>query len=179
MREWLMMHSSSDLLARALPVGAPSQVPEDNMALTLDHTAYTLSSTMFELLAHPDELQKVKDELAAAVPDKNHIPSFSEVENLPHFNACIQEILRLHPGVLSRMPRLSPEVEIVYNDQRRGRTYKIPPGTTTSMSTYIMHTNPDVFEDPLSFRPQRWLDNSKQLNRAFIAFSRGSRNCVG
>ena len=146
--------------------------------LILVGVAYTLSSTVFELLAHPSELQKVKDELAVAVPDKNRVPSYSEVENLPYFNACIQETLRLHPGVLSRMPRISPEVGIVYRDQRRGKTYKIPAGTTTSMSTYITHTNPDVFEDPYSYTPQRWIDNPK-LSRSFIAFSRGSRNCVG
>lgn len=133
---------------------------------------------MFELLAHPQELQKVKDELAAALPDKNRVPSYSEVENLPYFTASIQEILRLHPGVLSRMPRISPEVDIVYHDKRRDRTYVIPPGTSTSMSTLITHTNPDVFEDPYEFRPQRWIDNPK-LSRSFIAFSRGSRVCVG
>ena len=144
----------------------------------LENTAYTLSATIFELLAHPQDLQKVKDELATAIPDKNRVPSYSEVENLPHFNACIQEILRLHPGVLSRMPRVSPEVDIVYNDTRSGTTYVIPPGTSTSMSTYITHTNPDVFEDPYEYRPQRWIDNPK-LSRSFIAFSRGSRNCVG
>ena len=144
----------------------------------LENTAYTLSATMFELLAHPRDLQKVKNELATVIPDKNRVSSYSEVENLPYFNACIQEVLRLHPGVLSRMPRVSPEVDIVYNDKRRGTTYVIPPGTSTSMSTYITHTNPDVFEDPYEYRPQRWIDNPK-LSRSFIAFSRGSRNCVG
>jgi len=148
------------------------------VALILENTAYTLSATMFELLAHPRDLQKVKNELATAIPDKDRVPSYSEVENLPYFNACIQEVLRLHPGVLSRMPRVSPEVDIVYNDKRRGTTYVIPPGTSTSMSTYITHTNPDVFEDPYEYRPQRWIDNPK-LSRSFIAFSRGSRNCVG
>ena len=143
-----------------------------------ERTAYTLSATLFELLAHPKELQKVKDELAAAIPNKDRVPSYSEVETLPYFNAIIQESLRLHPGVMSRMARVSPEVDIVYNDKRRGRTYVIPPGTWTSMSTLITHTDPEVFEHPYDFLPQRWIDNPK-LSRSFIAFARGSRNCVG
>ena len=146
--------------------------------LMFEDLAYTLTATLFELLAHPEDFQKVKDELAAAIPDKNRVPSYSEVETLHYFNAAIQESLRLHPGVTSRMPRVSPEVDIVYHDKGRSRTYVIPPGTPTSMSTFITHTDPDVFEDPYEFRPQRWIDNPK-LGRTFIAFSRGSRNCVG
>ena len=140
--------------------------------------AYTLSATLFELLAHPEELRKVKAELATAVPNKNRVPSYSEVETLPYFNAVIQESLRLHPGVMSRMARISPDVEIVYHDKRHGKTYRIPPGTWTSMSTFITHTDPHVFENPYEFRPQRWIDDPK-LGHSFIAFSRGSRNCVG
>ena len=140
--------------------------------------AYTLSATLLELLAHPEEFQRVKDELAAALPDKNMVPSYSDVETLPYFNAVIQESLRLHPGVMSRMVRISPEVEIVYHDKRRDRTYMIPPGTWTSMSTFITHTDPDVFEDPYEFRPQRWIDNPK-LSRSFIAVARGQETVLG
>lgn len=140
--------------------------------------AYTLSATLFELLAHPEEYKKVKIELASALPNKDEVPSYSDVENLPYFNAAIQESLRLHPGVMSRMARISPEVDIVYYDMRRGITYVLPPGTWTSMSTFITHTDSDVFEDPYEFCPQRWIDNPK-LSRSFIAFSRGSRNCIG
>lgn len=79
---------------------------------------------------------------------------------------------------MSRMARISPESEIVYADKRTGATYRLPPGTWYSMSTYITQTDPDVFDDPLEFRPQRWIDNPL-LSRSFIAFARGSRNCVG
>ncbi len=143
----------------------------------LENTAYTLSATMFELLAHSRDLQKVKNELATVILDKNRVSSYSEVENLSYFNACIQEILRLHSDVLSRMPRVSFEVNIVYNDKRHGTTYVISPGTFTSMSTYITHINSDVFENLYEYRSQRWIDNLK-LSRFFIAFSRESRNCV-
>lgn len=30
---------------------------------------------LFKLLAHPEDLENVKSELAAAVPDKNKVPS--------------------------------------------------------------------------------------------------------
>ncbi|KAK8067555.1 hypothetical protein PG996_006667, partial [Apiospora saccharicola] len=141
-------------------------------------TAYTLSASLFELLSHPDEYKKVKDEITAAVGDKDRVPTYAEIETLPHFQAAIQESLRLHPGVMSRMARISPEAEIVYSNKRTGATYRLPPGTWYSMSTYITQTDPEVFVKPLEFRPQRWIDNPL-LSRSFIAFARGSRNCVG
>jgi cytochrome P450 len=120
----------------------------------------------------------VKAEIFKALPNKDKVPSYSEIEALPYFNAVIQESLRLHPGVMSRMARISPEVDIVYHDKRRSSTYVLPPGTWTSMSTSITHTDPAVFKNPYEFNPQRWIDNPR-LDRSFIAFSRGSRNCVG
>jgi tryptophan synthase beta subunit len=42
-----------------------------------------------------------------------------------------------------------------------------------------MQYSPEVFgTDYYEFRPQRWMDDAK-LNRAFIAFARGTRNCIG
>ncbi|KAI0401350.1 cytochrome P450 [Xylaria palmicola] len=141
-------------------------------------TGHTLSATLFELLAHPDIYKTAKDEVTLAMRGKNGVASHPNVQNLPYLNAVINEGLRLHPGVISRMARVSPEKDIVYHDKARDKTYVIPAGTPASMTTFITHTDPEIFEEPLEFRPQRWIDNPK-LSRAIIAFSRGSRNCVG
>lgn len=128
---------------------------------------------MYELLANPPALAKLQRELAEAIPDRDAMPSFAQVEALPYLNAVIQETVRLHPGVMARQARISPEVAITY----RGK-YTIPPGTIFSMSPLTTHMNADAFEDPYVFRPQRWIDDPK-IGRAFLGFARGSRNCVG
>ena len=47
------------------------------------------------------------------------------------------------------------------------------------MSGYLMHTDPTVYEKPFEFAPERWLgDLSPNMNRNFVPFSRGSRNCL-
>ncbi len=143
----------------------------------LENTAYTLNATMFKLLAHSGDLQKVKNELATVIFNKNRVSSYSEVENLLYFNVCIQEILRLHSDVLFRMSCVFFEVNIVYNDKRCDTTYVISSDTFTSMSTYITHINSDVFENFYEYRSQRWINNLK-LSRFFIAFSRELRNCI-
>lgn len=43
-----------------------------------------------------------------------------------------------------------------------------------------MHHNPAVFSDPETFNPDRWLANgSIELEKFNVAFSKGSRSCIG
>lgn len=132
---------------------------------------------MFELLSNPVTLEKAKAELKAAITGPNDIISFTQLDGLSYFNAIIQETIRLHPGVVSRQWRESPE-PIVYKDQRKGVEYVIPPNFGYSMTPLIIHHDPSVFENPREFQPQRWIDNPK-LSRAFMGFSRGPRSCIG
>ncbi|KAK3292172.1 cytochrome P450 CYP682H1 [Chaetomium fimeti] len=142
--------------------------------------AYTLNAALYELLAHPAEYRRAREELRASLPAGEVAPSFAQVETLPFLSAVIHETMRLHPGVVSRQVRISPDQPIVYQAPAAGlsKTYVVPPGMCHSMSTRAMHLNGDVFDDPLAFRPQRWLDDPT-LGRAFIAFARGTRNCIG
>ncbi|KAL9121201.1 MAG: hypothetical protein Q9187_002237 [Circinaria calcarea] len=130
-----------------------SKLPEEeNSNARLAHEAH---AALYQLLANPAEFRKVKAELAEAIPDPGQIPSFSQVENLPYFSAVVQEVLRIHPGIVSRLPRVSPELPIDYKNKRNGEEYVIPPGTPTIMTIQIAHMNPEAFEDPYEFRPQR------------------------
>ena len=49
------------------------------------------------------------------------------------------------------------------------------------MSQWVMHRDPRYFEDPESFRPERWLDGLE--NRlpagAYFPFGDGPRRCIG
>ena len=48
------------------------------------------------------------------------------------------------------------------------------------MSSYLMHTDSTVYDKPFDFVPERWLgDINPEMNRNFVPFSRGSRNCLG
>ncbi|KAI0441396.1 cytochrome P450 [Xylaria telfairii] len=141
-------------------------------------TAYSLTCCLYHLLANPQEVKKLRAELKASVPDPGNI-ELSQVDSLPYLNAIIQEAVRLHPGVMARQVRISPDVPISYTDKARGKSYVIPPKTVTSMSPLDTHLNTNAFgADAYTFRPQRWIDDPK-LTRYFMGFARGSRNCVG
>ena len=52
--------------------------------------------------------------------------------------------------------------------------------TIVSISTRTIHDNPDLFPEPGSFKPERWLgEKGKELERWNVAFSKGTRNCIG
>ena len=131
---------------------------------------------MFELLANPDKLKTLKGELTATFPKVEDPITFNKVENLPYLSAVIKECLRCHPGVVTRMARVSPEIPVVYN--RCGKHYTFPAGTPMSMTSTHIHFHPDFFPEPKAFKPERWIENPK-LEKYLIAFSRGSRNCLG
>ncbi len=146
--------------------------------LMLHNPAHSLTCCLYHLLANPDEVHKLKAELRTTIPDVTKL-SVAHVDNLPYLSAIIQEAVRLHPGVMARQVRISPEVPIVYENPGTQKRYIVPPGTVTSMSPLDTHMHPAAFgDDAYTFRPQRWIDEPT-LREYFIGFSRGARNCLG
>src|SRR5262245_288515 len=51
------------------------------------------------------------------------------------------------------------------------------------MSSYMMHRNKDVFPDPATFDPSRWINDAPEIIRSrekcLVPFSRGQRMCIG
>lgn len=46
----------------------------------------------------------------------------------------------------------------------------------------MLHRDPEVFPDPMTFDPERWLASPEQYRRLdynMVPFGRGSRQCVG
>ena len=85
----------------------------------------------------------------------------------------IQEVLRLYPPawLMIREP---------YADDRIGG-YLIPAGTSLLISPWVTHRRCDVWNDPLEFRPERFLgDRVRERHRfAWYPFGGGPRVCLG
>lgn len=143
-------------------------------------TAWALSVTTFHLLTLPDVLRTLKAELAAAMPDPAVAPPLATLEQLPYLTAVIQEGLRLSCGVSSRLSRIAPDEDLVFADAAAGagRAWTIPRGTPVGMTSLLAHYDAACFPAPTEFRPQRFVAEPR-LDRFLLAFSRGSRRCIG
>ena len=139
-------------------------------------TAWALSVTSFHILSRPDVLRKLKDELDVISVDPGQAPCLAQIERLPYLTACIKEGLRLSHGVTARLSRVRPDTDLVLSSG--GQQWRIPAGTPVSMSSVLVHMNSDIFEDPHSFHPERWLAG-QNLDPYLVAFSSGSRQCIG
>ncbi|KAJ3552166.1 hypothetical protein NPX13_g11177 [Xylaria arbuscula] len=105
------------------------------------------------------------------------------LEKLPYLTATITEGLRLSPGVATRMARIAPDRDIVYRHSGNDRSsYRIPAGTPVGMTTLLLHTDEEIYPDPLSFNPERWINEKRKPEGEtplYAPFSRGTRVCLG
>lgn len=139
-------------------------------------TAFTIEQAMFHLHDQPTLLSKLHEELIIAIPNPHRIPPWTELERLPYLSAIIQESLRMSLGVMSRLPRKNTKHDLRY------KSWTIPKNTYIGMSAQFTNYNADIFPDPFTFVPDRWLqsrDESRRLERYMISFSKGSRRCIG
>ncbi|CAI0413830.1 unnamed protein product [Linum tenue] len=129
-----------------------------------------LEWTMAQLVKHPDAMSKVYKELNEIV-GQNDIVEESHLPNLTYLEAVIKETFRIHPALPLLVPRCpSKTCEL--------GGYTIPKGTIVYLNAYALHTDPQLWEDPLEFKPDRFL-SVEGNNFQFLPFGSGRRVCPG
>ncbi|EXJ81909.1 hypothetical protein A1O1_07976 [Capronia coronata CBS 617.96] len=139
-------------------------------------TAWTLPVTVFHLLSNPDVLRKLKTELYDAIPVPTKSTPLPVLEQLPYLTGVIQEGLRLSYGICTRLERIAPDETLTFKDG--DKVWTVPPGTPVSMTSVLIHQNPDIFPQPFEYRPERWVENPR-LDKYLVAFSKGKMQCLG
>ncbi|KAL8793891.1 MAG: hypothetical protein Q9195_003510 [Heterodermia aff. obscurata] len=135
-------------------------------------TSFALTLGTYYILSSPPILHTLLTELEAL--PSNPMPPLPTLEKLPYLTAVYLETLRISYGVSHRLQRVCPDQALHYG------TTVIPPGTPVSMSAPLIHDHPAIFPRPRSFDPERWLHaGGPALQKYLVAFSRGSRQCLG
>jgi cytochrome P450 len=132
-------------------------------------SAYALSWTFYELMKHPEALQKVKEE-ALSLLQEGRLGS-EGLKKLHFTKAAINEGMRLHP------PAYLISREVVDDDIIDGEP--IHKGEVILFSIKGMHTDPSLWENPLQFRPERFLEENEATRKYFHPFGAGPRMCIG
>jgi cytochrome P450 len=119
-------------------------------------TASSLAWAVERLVRHPDALARMREEAQAGGSD--------------YADAVCKETLRLRPILSLVVRRLMEPMEI------GGRL--LPAGVTVAPCIYLVHRRPDIYRDPLAFRPERFLEAAAGTYTWF-PFGGGVRRCLG
>lgn len=132
-----------------------------------DTTSQTLNWILLELARNPTEQNKLWSALVKCSSD-------DEARNCAALRNVIREGLRLHPAAALGSLRETAR-DIPVPDSKL-----IVPAKSWCFSPYlVIQRNGDVYDDPDSFKPARWVDPSEEALKCFLSFSAGRRGCQG
>ncbi len=136
-----------------------------------DTSSNALAWTWYLLSQHPTILQKVREEVSLEIGEE--AISFEKIMKLEYTQQVLEESMRLYP------PAWTTNRVAAADDEFKG--IKIKKGTTFATYIYGVHHSPDLWEDPESFRPERFSKEEKKKHHpfAFIPFGGGPRLCIG
>ncbi|KAF5331769.1 hypothetical protein D9758_016643 [Tetrapyrgos nigripes] len=158
-----------------------------NIALNITCTAGSDTSvsliliSVFVLSHHPEIQVKAQEELdrvLGSTANATQLPDFSDRGSLPYVEAVFRELMRMYPGVPLGIPHCS-----VADDVYEG--YFIPKGTTVVGNAWTILHDENVYPDPLTFNPDRFLRTEPSAKHSLnpdpelYAFGFGRRICPG
>ncbi|KAD4385680.1 hypothetical protein E3N88_25849 [Mikania micrantha] len=146
----------------------------DLMIAGTETTATTVEWAMTHIIGDRNIMNKIQEELAEVVGLENKVEE-SHAPKLKYLEATIKETLRMYPIVPFLIPR-SPSKTCTVGG------YTIPKGCTIILNVWSIQRDPHYWENPLEFRPERFLNTSwdfKGTNLVYFPFGSGRRICAG
>ncbi|RBR23678.1 uncharacterized protein FIESC28_03474 [Fusarium coffeatum] len=143
-----------------------------------DTTATAIRATVLHIISNPRVVERMRAEIKEHRPSQPIITD-TEARAMPYLQAVIKEGLRIHPPVVGLMSKEVPA---------GGDTFKghyLPGGTKIGYCAWGIFRRTDVWgEDANEFRPERWLDSSKDQLRLMegtleLVFGYGRWQCLG
>jgi len=144
-------------------------------------SSVTLNNLILRLAANPRVQHVAYEELMRVVGNKR-TPRFDDIPNLPYIRACIKEVLRLCPVPTWGIKHYA-DADITY------KHYVIPKGTVLLANTSFIHYDPQRYDEPFAFKPERYLNHplysaeyaaqSDPYKRDHFTFGAGRRICPG
>ncbi|CAL8127309.1 unnamed protein product [Orchesella dallaii] len=139
-----------------------------------DTTSNLMSFAILLLMVHQEVQEKVVNEIEEVIGFER-LPESSDRDSMIYTQAVILELQR-HARLTVVMPPRQATEDFYYKDNL------IKKGTTILVNLHSCFMDPDVWNDPERFNPERFLDDERQLinsEKISIAFGAGRRICFG
>lgn len=129
-------------------------------------TANSLTWAIQLISSHQDIKCKLLNEIMALPKDA----PIEQIMKLKYLDAVIKEVLRVHPVV----PLV---LRSVVSDQTL-MGYDLKVGSYAGIASFALHMNPNVWDNPEAFIPERFLENDYRPNE-YVPFGGGTKKCLG
>ncbi|XP_067683746.1 ultra-long-chain fatty acid omega-hydroxylase-like [Haliotis asinina] len=139
-----------------------------------DTTASGISWMLFTMASKPEFQTRIQEEVDTLLDgrESSHI-TWDDIPKMEYLTRCLKEGMRFHSPVPFVSRKLENPMDI------DGKVF--PVGTFISLGIWNVHHNPEVWENPEVYDPDRFLPENiqKKDHYAYIPFSAGPRNCIG
>ncbi|KAK4130765.1 cytochrome P450 [Trichocladium antarcticum] len=131
---------------------------------------------LFQIMAQrPEVLDRVREENLQSRNGDIHAPvNMDQLESMTYTRAVVRELLRYRPPVL-----MVPYV--VKKPFPISETYTVPKGAMVIPTTYLALRDPEVYERPDEFDPERYYTGDAEVKGAknYLVFGTGPHYCLG
>ncbi|XP_066298300.1 cytochrome P450 2U1-like [Branchiostoma lanceolatum] len=138
-----------------------------------DTTSQSLYWILLYMIIYPETQERAGEEIYRTFGDSAP-PTMARRKEVPFTEAVISEVQRINGVAPLTIPRSTSNDTVLHG-------YDIPRGTMVHVNLWSVLTDPNLWENPDQFKPERFLDNQGQYMKkdAFIPFSIGQRFCLG
>lgn len=136
-----------------------------------DTTVITLTAFTLAMIRFPEVQERAQEEIDRVV-GSGRLPSCDDREKLPYIDALVKEATRWWPIAPMGFPHTATE-EFEYDG------YRIPKGAYLLPAVWWFLHDPEVYPDPESFDPDRFLSPRNEPDPVSDAFGYGRRICPG
>ncbi|KAH7343964.1 cytochrome P450 [Rhizoctonia solani] len=146
-----------------------------------DIVAGAILTCILALIKDKEAQDRARQEIDALY-DEDTLPAWANEQAMPFVRAVIKEVLRWRPPLPICIPH-----RLEQDDYFEG--YFHPKDSAVICNVWAIHSNPERFEDPKSFKPERFIDHKMSMaesiaqgdpfRRDHFAFGAGRRSCPG
>ncbi|EFN80109.1 Cytochrome P450 9e2 [Harpegnathos saltator] len=137
-----------------------------------------LSFVGFQLAAHPEGQGKLREEVTSVLSRYDGVLTYEALKEMTYMDQVINESQRLTSMAQVMLKICTTKCELKGSD---GLVCFVEPGTIIMIPVQALHEDPQFWENPEVFDPERFSSDWKQnIERfAFLPFGEGPRICVG